>query len=62
MTLWYLVDGYYNADDELGVAWNDPAIGADWGLIDPIISDRGRKNPRLNEIPAALMPHGRPRT
>ena len=25
----YLVDGYYNPADELGVLWNDPVIGAD---------------------------------
>jgi len=30
MTITYLVDGYYNPEDELGVAWDDPAIGADW--------------------------------
>ena len=24
MTITYLVDGYYNPDDELGVAWDDP--------------------------------------
>ena len=31
LTLWYLVDGYYNPEDELGVAWDDPAIAGDWG-------------------------------
>src|SRR6185369_14935103 len=36
MTVTYLVDGYYNPKDELGVAWDDPAVGGDWGLEDPI--------------------------
>ena len=38
MVITYLVDGYYNPADELGVAWNDPAIGADWGVdrSDPV--------------------------
>ena len=38
MTITYLVDGYYNPDDELGVAWDDPAIAADWGVerADPV--------------------------
>ncbi len=40
MTITYLVDGYYNPADELGVAWDDPDIGADWGLTDPILSTR----------------------
>jgi dTDP-4-dehydrorhamnose 3,5-epimerase len=62
LTLWYLVDSYYNPDDELGVAWDDPAIGADWGVTDPVVSDRDSKNPRRDAIQAALMPHGRPRT
>jgi dTDP-4-dehydrorhamnose 3,5-epimerase len=56
VTLWYLVDGYYNPADELGVAWDDPAIEADWGLSDPIISDRDRGNPRRADIPAGVQP------
>jgi dTDP-4-dehydrorhamnose 3,5-epimerase len=24
LLLWYLVDGYYNDSDELGLAWDDP--------------------------------------
>jgi dTDP-4-dehydrorhamnose 3,5-epimerase len=62
LTLWYLVDSYYNPDDELGVAWDDPAVGADWGVTDPVISDRDRNNPRRDAIEPALLPHGRPRT
>src|SRR5580704_10714411 len=30
--LWYLVDGYYNPADEIGLAWDDRAVGADWGV------------------------------
>src|SRR6516165_3818380 len=32
MTITYLVDSYYNPEDELGVAWDDPDVGADWGI------------------------------
>jgi dTDP-4-dehydrorhamnose 3,5-epimerase len=56
MTLTYLVDSYYNPDDELGVAWDDPDIGADWGLEDPVLSDRDRANPRRKDIPGELRP------
>lgn len=52
----YLVDNYYNPADELGVAWNDPAIGADWGVDDPILSDRDRSNPMRADVPAERMP------
>lgn len=57
MTITYLVDGYYNPTDELGVAWDDPAIGADWGLEDPVLSARDQKNPRRADIDAAVQPH-----
>ncbi|MFM8776671.1 MAG: dTDP-4-dehydrorhamnose 3,5-epimerase family protein, partial [Actinomycetota bacterium] len=30
MTITYLVDGYYNPKDELGLAYNDKAVDADW--------------------------------
>src|SRR3954467_5451276 len=42
MVITYLVDNYYNPQDELGVAWDDPAIGADWGTTDPILSERDK--------------------
>ena len=29
--LTYLVDHYYDPADELGLAWDDPAVGADSG-------------------------------
>jgi dTDP-4-dehydrorhamnose 3,5-epimerase len=57
MTITYLVDGYYNPADELGVAWDDPAIGADWGVAEPILSKRDQTNPRRDELPADRRPH-----
>ena len=56
LTLTYMVDQYYNPDDELGVAWDDPEIGADWGIHDPILSARDQKNPRRADIDPALRP------
>jgi dTDP-4-dehydrorhamnose 3,5-epimerase len=57
MTITYLVDNYYNPQDELGVAWNDPEIAADWGVSDPILSDRDLENPRRTALAAHLQPH-----
>jgi dTDP-4-dehydrorhamnose 3,5-epimerase len=56
-TLTYLVDGYYNPADELGVLWNDPEIGADWGLTDPILSERDQANPLRSNLPANRQPY-----
>jgi dTDP-4-dehydrorhamnose 3,5-epimerase len=57
IVLTYLVDNYYNPGDELGVAYDDPAIAADWGVTDPILSDRDRANPARGAISDALRPH-----
>lgn len=57
MTITYLVDGYYNAADELGVAWDDDAVGADWGITDPILSNRDQQNPKRADLDPALRPH-----
>jgi dTDP-4-dehydrorhamnose 3,5-epimerase len=57
MTITYLVDGYYNQTDELGVAWDDAAIASDWGLSEPILSGRDQANPRRADIEAQWRPH-----
>jgi dTDP-4-dehydrorhamnose 3,5-epimerase len=56
LVITYLVDGYYNAADELGVRWDDPKVGADWGVTDPILSARDRANPSRDELPAGRRP------
>ncbi|NNN16450.1 MAG: dTDP-4-dehydrorhamnose 3,5-epimerase family protein [Acidimicrobiaceae bacterium] len=62
MMLTYLVDGYYNPSDELGIKFDDPAIGADWGVADPVISERDRSNPMLADVPEHLLPRVTMRT
>jgi dTDP-4-dehydrorhamnose 3,5-epimerase len=54
--LWYLVDGYYNQNDELGVAWDDPDIAVVWGIEDPVLSPRDRTNPRRADLDPTLRP------
>ena len=50
-TITYLVDQYYNPADELGVAWDDPEIAADWGITDPVLSERDAANPKRAQLP-----------
>jgi dTDP-4-dehydrorhamnose 3,5-epimerase len=50
LTLTYLVDGYYDPDDELGVRWDDPDIGADWGIDRPILSGRDQDLPSRGDL------------
>jgi dTDP-4-dehydrorhamnose 3,5-epimerase len=56
LTITYMVDNYYNPADELGVAWDDPDIAADWGVGAPVLSERDQANPRRAQIAAALRP------
>jgi dTDP-4-dehydrorhamnose 3,5-epimerase len=39
------------------VAWDDPAIGADWGLADPILSARDQANPGRDQLDPQWQPH-----
>ena len=56
-TITYLVDGYYNPADELGLMWNDASVTADWGVADPILSARDQANPGRDAIPAGRRPY-----
>jgi dTDP-4-dehydrorhamnose 3,5-epimerase len=56
MTITYLVDGYYNAADELGVAWDDADIAGDWGVTDPVLSKRDQANPARSQLPGGARP------
>ena len=53
----YLVDEYYDGGDELGIRWDDPEMGIEWGLArPPILSPRDAANPPLAAIPASQRP------
>ena len=59
LTITYLVDRTYDPSDELGVAWDDPAVGADWGVAEPVLSERDRANPARADLADDLRPvHG----
>ena len=60
LELLYLVTNEFDGSDELGFAWDDPAVGVPWphvaGTADgrPILSGRDRSNPPLAELVARL--------
>lgn len=60
LVLTYQVDATYDPADELGVAWDDPAIAADWDIDDPERSDRDRALPRIADLPSEWWPIGTP--
>lgn len=46
----YMVDAYFDGDDEFGFAWNDPDLGVDWPISSPIVSDRDAAAPSLADV------------
>jgi len=50
----YRLSTYYDPDLESGVAWNDPEIGIEWPISDPVLSDRDSSAPPLAEIADSL--------
>lgn len=43
----YKVDAYYNADKDRGILWNDPTIGIDWPVSEPMLSEKDKQHPVL---------------
>jgi dTDP-4-dehydrorhamnose 3,5-epimerase len=53
----YKCTDYYHPENELSVAWDDPAIAIEWPLTgDPVLSQKDAGAPRLSEIPAQRLP------
>lgn len=46
----YKCTDVYQPGDEIGVVWNDPEIGIDWPVGDPVLNDKDRNAPRLADI------------
>ncbi|MGN6585906.1 MAG: dTDP-4-dehydrorhamnose 3,5-epimerase [Solirubrobacterales bacterium] len=46
----YQVSSLYDPATEAGIAWDDPDVGIDWEVSDPLLSERDKTAPRLAEI------------
>lgn len=46
----YKADNYYAPEAESGILWNDPDIGIEWGLDNPILSTKDKNNKCLKEL------------
>ena len=40
----------YHPKDEIGLIWNDPEVGIDWPIRNPVISDKDARLPTLAEL------------
>ena len=52
----YKCTDLYHPDHELGVAWDDPAIGIEWPGAGPVLSDKDQRLPNLAAIDSARLP------
>jgi dTDP-4-dehydrorhamnose 3,5-epimerase len=50
----YLVSSYYDPATEAGIRWDDPEVGVEWPLEDPLLSERDKTAPTLGEIADTL--------
>ncbi|MBS1883091.1 MAG: dTDP-4-dehydrorhamnose 3,5-epimerase [Actinobacteria bacterium] len=50
----YLVSSVYDPATEAGIAWDDPEVGVDWQVEEPLLSARDKTAPRLAEIADSL--------
>ena len=53
----YKVDNYYNAKSDRTIKYDDPSIRVDWGIADPILSEKDTNAPYLEESDCNFIYH-----
>jgi dTDP-4-dehydrorhamnose 3,5-epimerase len=52
----YKCSDYYDAGDDCGVLWNDPALAIDWDTPLPILSAKDERHLPLAQVPRERLP------
>jgi len=50
----YKCTDLYDPDEEIGIAWNDPALGIVWPVTNPLLSARDRSHRPLADVKGLL--------
>jgi dTDP-4-dehydrorhamnose 3,5-epimerase len=50
----YLLSSLYDPLTESGIAWDDPDVGVDWQVSEPLLSERDEQAPKLSEVAETL--------
>jgi dTDP-4-dehydrorhamnose 3,5-epimerase len=51
----YKASAFYSPDHDRGIAWDDPDLDIDWGIQNPILSEKDKRQPRLKDIDYAEL-------
>jgi dTDP-4-dehydrorhamnose 3,5-epimerase len=46
----YKLSSPYDGATEAGIVWDDPDVGVEWPIADPVLSERDRTGPRLADV------------
>ncbi|WEN14956.1 dTDP-4-dehydrorhamnose 3,5-epimerase [Rhodanobacter sp. AS-Z3] len=55
-TFTYQCTALYDPKADAGIRWNDAALGIDWPISAPLLSDKDGKTPLLQDVPAERLP------
>lgn len=50
----YLVSSRFDPETEAGIRWDDPEVGVEWPVAEPLLSERDRNAPSLGEARPTL--------
>ena len=46
----YKVTNFYNKDSEMSIRWNDPMLNIQWGVKQPLVSEKDMQSPPFEEF------------
>jgi dTDP-4-dehydrorhamnose 3,5-epimerase len=52
----YKCTDFYAPNDDFGVLWSDPAIGIDWPVKEPLLSEKDKRYPKLKDMNKSQLP------
>ncbi len=55
-TFTYQCTALYDAKADAGIRWNDAALGIDWPLREPLLSEKDSRAPMLDDVAAERLP------
>jgi dTDP-4-dehydrorhamnose 3,5-epimerase len=47
---YYKCTAYYHRESDRSLLWNDPEVGVEWPVAEPVLSDKDRNAPRLAHL------------